>query len=303
MHMASENTGGADIAEHALNPAHAGARILLDDTGALISLPEVCLKLRDILGNPQHTQKEISDVIVYDPALTTRLLRIVNSAYFGMSRQINSVDHAIGILGEQELNNLILVSSIVGTMSSVETALNIKTFWQSSVLSAVIACNLAKNKSSEDPQEYFIAGLLLDVGKLLIYYREPDLFNTIRNTIAEKGITDYQAETETIGFDHSIVSGMMAESWNFPPELVEKITYHHQHDYKQPNYAQTAMFLSGYLGDNLNLNNPDLKDMEALELDLSKSLEHLEITEKDLSALLDTSFVEYAQAYHAFCGE
>lgn len=301
MQMATENTGSAGLTEYGVDHAHAGARILLEDTGALISLPEVCVKLRELLGDPQHTQKQISDTIVYDPALTTRLLRIVNSAYYGMSRQINSVDHAIGILGEQELNNLILVSSIVGTMNSVDTVLNIKSFWQSSVFSAVLACNLAKQKKSEDPQEYFIAGLLLDVGKLLIYYKEPELLQKVRKGIEEKGIEDYVIETEEIGFDHSLVGALMAESWSFPPELVEKIAVHHKSTTEKTSFPHVAMYLAGYLGDHLDLNNPDLQAMDELDIDLGATLGKLEISESDLVSLLDTSYVEYAQAYHAFC--
>ncbi len=222
-----------------------------------------------------------------------------------MSRQIANIDHAIGILGEQELNNLILVSCIVETMQPIASAMDITSFWQSSVFSAVIACNLSKHacNGSEDPQEYFIAGLLLNVGQLLIYYREPGLQGKVKRLMAESGQSDFEIEKEQLGFDHALVGALMAESWNFPEALQQKISRHHDDSIMSDDLAHAIVFLAGYLADQLDFSDPALESIDELNLENTTLLEILSMTSSDLTSILNKSYVEYVQAFHAFCGE
>ena len=139
---------------------------LLMESNSLISLPEVCLKLREVIADSAHSRKDIADVIIHDPALTARVLRIANSAYYGLGQSVRDISHALSILGERELNNLVIVTSIVKTMKSVKTKMDINCFWRSSIFSAVLAKNLADHAGydDEDMEEFFISGCLLHVG-------------------------------------------------------------------------------------------------------------------------------------------
>ena len=280
------------------------AERLLAETNSLISLPEICLRLREILADSGHTQREVAEIILYDPGLTTRILRIVNSAYYGLSQPVRDISHALGILGEQELNNLVIVTSIVKTMNSMESSLDINSFWRSSVFSAVMATNLAEHCKHGNTQleEYFISGLLLNIGKLLLYYCEPELLDVVKGEMEEHGQADYEVEARMLGFDHADVGAAMAKSWNFSEDLLTSISTHHHHEVATQSVAHSIMHLTGTFSDQLDFKTPKQVGIDSILARENDTLDRLAITQKDFCHIVNNSYEDYLQAYEAFCG-
>lgn len=279
------------------------AELLLNETNTLISLPEICLKLRELLKTPEHSLDDVCKLIVHDPSLTTRVLKIVNSAYYGLSSKVQSISHALNVLGEVELNNLIYVTAIFNTMNNIQTRLDMKRFWQSSVYCAVLSQNIEARVQMEDGKadEIFITGLLLNVGKLLLYYSEPKLLDHVQKEMKERDVADFVVEQEVLGFDHAHVGSLMAKKWHFSDRMVQSIQAHHKYN-EDLGPEKPVLFAAALISD-----STDFKKIEGDaedEIDFQKyglpgSL-GLELDE--FHGLLEKSYEDYLQAYETFCG-
>lgn len=277
---------------------------LLRETDSFISMPEVCFRLREVIADDAHSRGEIVDVIIHDPALATRLLRIVNSAYYGLGRAVKDISHALSILGEQELNNLVIVTSIFNSMKYKQSHMDINCYWRSSIFSAVMASNLAKhcNYAEENIEEIFISGLLLNVGKLLIYYREPGLLEFVEKQMLDSGRSDFEIEKEQLGFDHADVGAAMADSWNFSALLTESIFGHHLSFTDENSNVQNIMILTAYIGDQLDFKCP--KQVSPLDVEFGEDglMDALNLDGEHFSAIMNRSCADYLLAFEAFCG-
>jgi putative nucleotidyltransferase with HDIG domain len=276
---------------------------LVNETNVVISLPEICFKLRRVLVEPLHTRKEVASVIQLDTALSARLLRIVNSAYFGLPVRINNISQALGIIGEHELNNLVFVTAIVKSVSSTGAGFDIKQFWRNSIFIAIIARNLAKRAGLTNKEEYFLAGLLLNVGKLVLYAKEPELRATVEDESKTTGARDVEVERRLLGFDHSEVGAELATNWNFPESLIESIARHHlRPDPAARDTTHEIMYSASCLGDFLHKCGTieNIGDV-TLVSDLTQTLS-LQISAEELVQLIQYSHEEHLLVYEMFCG-
>jgi HD-like signal output (HDOD) protein len=196
----------------------------------LISLPEIYLRLQNTIDDPLHSREQIADVITYDPALSARVLRIANSSYYSFPREIETVVSAVGIIGELDLRNLALVTTVVGSMSSLDyRGVDIDAFWLHSLRCAIIARLIARSAGGNNPEILFLAGMLHDLGILVIYQQDPTLAGSIARQMEEKHQLRDQAERELLGFDHAEVGALLIEAWGLSDELAELTRCHHQH--------------------------------------------------------------------------
>ena len=287
-----------------MSDASSKAALLLQETNTLFSLPEVCIRLRETLADPDSSRKEVADIIMLEPSLVTRVLRIVNSAYFGLSTTVKDISHALGILGESELNNLIMVTSIMQTMDSVDTEIDLKEFWKSSVYCAVLSRNLAAycQLEAKAREEMFLAGLLFDIGKLPLYFSEPELLSEVKSKVIELDKKDYLVEREILGFNHSDVGSLMTKTWNFSDLMSETISAHHELDEtKESSLECQIAYLTEHCRDNIDLNEQIEFDSEELGFSLPKEVKSLNISDQEFADILNRSQAEYLQAYQCFC--
>ena len=277
---------------------------LISDTNALISLPEVCLQLRERLADPQHTRKEVAEIILHDPALTARVLRIVNSAYYGMPQKVSEISHALNILGEEELQNLVIVTSIVKTMARVSSTVDIRSFWRSSIFSAVMAKNLSHGAQLAElsPEDMFIAGLLLNIGRLLLYHHEPVLLDEVDRKMTEENLPDYIVERELLGFDHADVGALMAGSWNFSPKLIGIIRCHHRPVEELSESAHAVMGLTACFTDQFDFVRPRQVDLDKMQYERQPLLDIVGMNWKEFCVVVNNSYEDYLHAHEAFCG-
>ncbi len=195
----------------------------------LTSMPEIIVRLNQVVDDPYSTAKDIADVISEDPALTARLLRIVNSPFYGFPSQIDTITLATTIVGTQQLRLLALASSTIRQFANLPNQIvTMETFWRHSFSVAVVARTIAKLSKDPEDEQYFIAGLLHDLGSLIIYNTIPTLAKEAITHAKHKDIPVYQAERAIIGFDHAMVGSALLKHWNLPEGLVESVGCHHE---------------------------------------------------------------------------
>jgi|GEM_PF-3568922 HD-like signal output (HDOD) protein len=288
-----------------MHPEHAAsAQLLLRETAVLLSLPEICIRLRGVLDDPGHSRKDIANVMRYDPALTARLLRIVNSAYYALPYRAASISQALGILGEQELKNLVLVTSIMKMSGNLDTRMNIQQFWKHSVYAAVLARNLYTPGQQLARDEYFMAGLLLNIGKLLLYAKAPSLQIEVQNEMAKRGLAEIRMEQELTGTDHTCVGALLANNWNFPEPLVDLIATHHEPvDNMMSEAMPCLMQLVGYFSDCYEFSGSVPGGEQEWQSKLSIDWPAPGFDRIALQQVLETTRTEYAEVYEVFCGD
>lgn len=208
----------------------------------LISLPEIYIRVTQLLENENHNARQLGDIISHDPALTARILRIVNSAYYSLAVKIELVSRAVSVIGEDDLRNLVLATSAIDTFSRIPNQLiDIDLFWRHSVHTGIVARLLSRQCNILHGERLFVAGMLHDIGKLILYFKEPELSQKVLLQAADSDGLLFNAEKEIIGFTHSDVGAALIEAWKLSDTLKEVVANHHT-PLKAKNYKiETAI--------------------------------------------------------------
>ena len=198
------------------------AETLVKESMDLISLPDVYIRLRSVINSPDYAMSDVAQVIVHDPAVTSRLLKLVNSAYFGLPNTIDTMTHAVNMLGAQQVHDLVLSTVVVDSFSGFSNEqFNIYDFWYKSVYCAVTARLLAYNCKDLDTERPFIEGLLHDVGHMLMYQFMPDESLAAAEVASSSLQPLYLAEREALGFDYADIGARLMNEWKLPASLQE----------------------------------------------------------------------------------
>ncbi len=194
----------------------------------LVSLPEVCIQVQALTNSPHTTADDIGNMVGKDTALTTRLLKLVNSAYFSLPQKIDTVTRAVNLIGMRELRNLTLAASAAEVFSRIPSSLiDMAAFWQHSVYCGLVARNLAQCCNVLHSERLFTAGLLHDVGRLLMLAKLPDEIGKAESIRQNSDKEICEIESTLVGFDHAEVGHALLTHWNMPENLCASILYHH----------------------------------------------------------------------------
>jgi len=201
---------------------------LVKGIAKLASLPEVCVRVNEMVDDPRSSAADIGRVISRDTALTAQLLRMANSAFYSFPSKVDTISRAVTVVGERELRYLVLALSAVRVFSQIPVELiNMASFWRHSVYCGVVARLVATHCHVLHSERLFVAGLLHDVGKLVIMNRALEQAKEAILQAAQSGRPMYQVEHELFGFDHAVVSRVLLEQWNIPAALCETVGCHH----------------------------------------------------------------------------
>lgn len=182
------------------------------------SLPDIVDRVFQAMDDPNSTAAQIGKVINDDPALTARLLKLVNSPFYGFRSKIDTVFRAIALIGHNELRSVVLATSALKVFTGIPSDLvNMSLFWKRSLYTAVVARVLAAYRREKEIERYFIAGLLHDLGSLLLYLECPDEMSKALTSNQQDKIPLWEAEKQVLGYDHAEVGGALLKSWNLPP--------------------------------------------------------------------------------------
>ena len=197
--------------------------------GNLPTLPKVATEVISMVGDPDVSMKEIASVISKDPSLSAKILKVANSAFYGLSQRVASIQLALVILGLSRIKNLVIGISVFSTfpIKPGQPTFDREKFWEHSAGCGQIAKILADLLKCEMDGEEFVAGLLHDIGKIVLDQFFHDQFVKVIDLTFEKDIPMIEAEEEVVGTTHAEIGSWLAEEWKLPLSLVEAITHHH----------------------------------------------------------------------------
>jgi putative nucleotidyltransferase with HDIG domain len=204
-------------------------RAVIRHISNLPTLPIIASQVMELLRNPRTPVRELARVISSDQSLTTAVLKLVNSAYYGFPRQISTVKHALVILGFNEIRNIAFTISILRSFPRGKKSpfFDYQAFWRHCLGCAVTAKMLAKFFRYRISGKVFVAGLVHDIGKILLSGYAKDLFEQVIQEVTAHKISLYQAEKNVLGVTHAEIGSWLAYQWNFPQEIEEVIKFHH----------------------------------------------------------------------------
>ena len=235
---------------------------LLSQGPELMSPPEVLLKVNEQLEDDHCSARDIGETIQTDPAIATRILKMVNSAYYGMPNKVSTISQAVSLLGRDHLRQIIIGTVLVNVFKDPEVeSFSLPDFWQHSIKTAIIARQLAiQHKGNSEPDALFIAGLLHDIGRLILVDKLPELSTEIELNRRNRGLTG--AERHLLGFDHAELGGALMAQWGLPDLLVSCTRSHHDLDHSG-QFADACRII--YMANKLSHNIPPLDEDEAHE--------------------------------------
>jgi len=193
----------------------------------LVTLPDAYLRLQAILDKPDFAMDDVASAISQDPTITLRLLRIVNSSLYGFTKKIDTVSRAVAMLGTLQVHDLVLATSVAQSFKGMSSdIMNMQRFLRRSVYCAVASRKLVNLSSGCDKERVFVAGLLHDIGHLIMYRALPTLAQQVIITARANDQPFYLVERALFGFDYAWVGSKLMQEWSIPDSLCD-ITEHH----------------------------------------------------------------------------
>ncbi len=260
-------------------------RLFVTKIKDVYTLPSVVFTCNLLVNDPHSTAQMVSDALSTDVVMAAKILRLVNSAYYGFSKQVSSLKTAIVILGFRELQKLVMGLGAVKALSRFSNGFSYPAFWRHSIAVAVFAEKMLQKKTFRQHDNGFVAGLLHDIGKLLLA-QEADRgqMNEFKRLIAE-GRHETEAEQELFGFDHAELGALLGAQWHFPDALVSAIRYHHTLPQEGNDPLCAAIHLSDICVRSCLINAPGSGRLPVFQ---EPAWQMLELDEADLPELFST---------------
>ncbi|MGB2222693.1 HDOD domain-containing protein [Neptunomonas sp.] len=214
---------------------------LLNQTNKLPNVPEVVRELIQALNNPNVDYDQIAQKVSEDQTLSLKILRLVNSAHFGLSRKVSSIDEATVMLGMGQLKTLVIASGFAGSVKDVD-GIDIKTFWAESFRVATLARWFADHTKQVESDIAFTTGIIHNIGRLLLHLAQPNRAKAIQTLIDEQKVSRTKAELERLGFTSQDAGQALLDMWKFPPDLGIAVK-----NYKAPLASESPQPLSAVL--------------------------------------------------------
>jgi putative nucleotidyltransferase with HDIG domain len=193
------------------------------------SPPILYYQLREKLDDPETTFDDLAAIIKTDTAMSARLLKIVNSAFYGFDDKVDTLTHALNIVGTEQLTDLALAAIVTSKFQGIPRDLiNMETFWMHSIGCGIAARRIAKHVPGVEAEKMYLGGMLHDIGSLIFFKESPETAKKILMRCKESGENLFKVEKEVLGYDHAEVGALLLTEWKLSERLVEMVKYHHQ---------------------------------------------------------------------------
>lgn len=193
------------------------------------SLPTIFHQINSSVNDPRSSMRDIAQIISADQSLSARLLRLVNSAFFGFPSKIDTISHAVTIIGTKQLRDLALATTVIQMFKGIPSDLiRVKPFWEHAIGVGIGSRLLASYKKMPNIEHFFVSGLLHDIGRLILYGHSPEEARAALTHAQEKGGLLYLSEREVMGFDHADVGGLLLKEWRLPASHEDAVRFHHR---------------------------------------------------------------------------
>lgn len=201
---------------------------LVRGTEHVSSPPMIFMQINEAINNPRSSIIDIARLISEDQGLTAHLLKLANSPLYGFPSRIETINQAIAILGTQQIRDLALAASVLKLFEGIPKELiDMESFWCHSISCGLIARILSTYRKEPNVERFFVAGIMHDIGRLIMYTRIPELSYESLLKSKSSGELLYKVEREIIGFDHATVGGFLLKEWRLPLSLEEMVRFHH----------------------------------------------------------------------------
>jgi HD-like signal output (HDOD) protein len=271
---------------------------LINKTLELPTIPHVLVKLNEVMADPESSADDVAQVISLDPAVSTNILRIVNSAYYGLQVRVSSVNLAVSIMGFNMTKKVALKAAIFSVFAKDKDKkfahFDPKDFWQHSIYSGVLARVLGQassNFAGVHPEDLYICGLLHDIGKIILLENACDRFESMIEKAVASGRPCEEIEQEDLGFTHADVGSVLAIKWFLPEDLTIAIRYHHAPD-RDPFHKTLSSLIS--LAEQLAVREgkPPYANAPIKEIDPAL-IDEVGLSEEDLEELVSKANEEF----------
>jgi putative nucleotidyltransferase with HDIG domain len=272
---------------------------ITDSLISLPTLPTVIAKMLELVDNPKTSASSLSSLIMRDQVLTAKILKLANSSFYAFPRQIATVKLALVVLGFESVKEMALSFSVLGSFKGENNKhFDNSRFWQHSVSVGACTRMLARETCYRLAGEAFVAGLLHDIGKVVLNQYLPKEFAEIQTRIFEGGVECETAEMDVLGVTHAEVGAWLAERWNLPVILVDAIRWH-QHPELCPRNAELPLlvYLGDYLSTKCNLGESGSNGVTAIPAPiLELARRSLSLTPESLEGFRPGLYAEYDKA-------
>lgn len=222
--------------------------------GTLASLPSVYYRVDRVINHASSSASDIAAVLNKDQALCARLLRIGNSAFYGFSRRVEGIDEAVRIIGTRQLHDLVLGTVVLTHFKGVDPKLvTMQSFWRHSLACGIAARSIAKLRRENNTERYFVAGLLHDIGSLVLYQQFSERAQAALERHAQSDSALEDAERITVGCDHGAVGSALMTAWTLPQFFREAAAFHHSSGHRLHTSGTAAVHIADLLAVALGL--------------------------------------------------
>lgn len=261
----------------------------------LPALPQVFLELQQAINATNTSADDLAEIISQDPSLTAFLLRMVNSAFYSLPMQIDTISRAVTVVGVNQLSTLAVGTSVMSLFKDVPAeVLDMEQFWKHSVTCGLIARRLCRVTGKGDPERAFVAGLLHDIGQLILLQAEPERAAAVLTHARGKDVLLWAEEKALLGFDHATLGGMLLRKWNFPFILVSAVLEHHQPKAKQKEAEPALVHCAETIATGLGIGSSGEFFVQPPNMDVWKSMgltpQRVDEMIEDLDEELDEAF-------------
>ena len=201
---------------------------MVEDVSTIHSLPLFYSQLSEAIDHPRSSIADIAKIISEDQGLTARILKLANSPLFGYFSKIDTITQAVTIIGVLQVRDLALALSVMDVFKGIpEELVNMEQFWKHSIATGLAARILATSQREANLERFFVAGILHDIGRLVMYVRVPDICLELLEECRAAGTLLYRAERGKFSFDHAEVGSTLLRRWKIPPRIAEPVGTHH----------------------------------------------------------------------------
>jgi putative nucleotidyltransferase with HDIG domain len=244
----------------------------------LSTLPSVIMRILEVMNNPMADARDVEREIIEDPVITAKILKVANSPFYGANRDVSSVSQAVVLMGFAEVQNVALSVSLFSRFAVPTKMFDRRKFWEHCFATATTADALQRRVNAQT-NDGFIAGLLHDIGRIVLDQHFPNEFKEILALAEAKGLSLLEAERKVLGVTHCDVGYWVTEKWNLPPMLTDSILFHHSPFSCRESYVLTSIVhvadviaksFGNYIGEDFETPPRDESAFRLLNLDSEK---------------------------------
>lgn len=271
---------------------------IIQDVSTVHSLPLFYSRLDEAINHPRSSIADIGKVISEDQGLTARILKLANSPLFGYFSKIDTISQAVTIIGIQQVRDLALALSVMDIFEGIpEQLINMEQFWRHSIATGLAARLLATSQRESNLERFFVAGVLHDIGRLIMFIKLPDLCMEMLEEARGENRLLYEIERERLSFDHSDIGGSLLRKWKIPSRVAEPVEFHHRPLRGEHYPRETSLLhLADIFAHALELGSSGGSSVPRLETAVWDSLNLSPFLFASLVKQIDTTFSETVQA-------